>query len=171
MPNILKQSGRKRKMGDFMLSKILVLLISIQLIVLPVAARADTGTTTGRVTNLQKGQKAPYAGVLLDPVAASKMIVNERFIRLETELRLRKEFSLDLSRKALAFDLLKTEHDALRNIHLQTLKIKEKQIADLNTLLRKQASSDNTEWWLAGGVVVGIVLSIAVFYASVEVAK
>ena len=92
-------------------------------------------------------------------------------VSIETELKLRKEFSLELSRKALAFDLLKTEHDALRKIHVDTLKIKEQQIADLNELVRKQASSDHSEWWLAGGVTIGIALSIAVFYASVEVAK
>ena len=166
-----EQSGKRKRNRHFMFSKILISLISIQLVMMPALARAETDPPAGKVTNLQKGQQAPYAGVLLDPVAASKMIVNERFIRLETELSLRKEFSLEFSRKALAFDLLKTEHDTLRNIHQQTLKIKEQQIADLNVLLRKQASSDNTEWWLAGGVVIGIVLSIAVFYASVEVAK
>ena len=155
-----------------MFSRILISLLALQLVILPVAVKAETTPiSTGRVVDLKKGEKAPYAGILLDPVAASKMLVNERFIRIETELKLRKEFSLELSRKALAFDLLKTEHDALRKIHVDTLKIKEQQIADLNELVRKQASSDHSEWWLAGGVIIGIALSIAVFYASVEVAK
>ena len=99
------------------------------------------------------------------------MIVNEKFIKLETELKLRKEFSLEINRKALAYDILKTEYDSLKKIHVDTLNIKEKQIIDLNNLVREQASSDHSQWWLAGGVVIGIVLSIAVFYASVEVAK
>jgi len=32
-------------------------------------------------------------------------------------------------------------------------------------------SDDYTEWWVIGGVALGIVLSVAVFYASVEVVK
>jgi len=155
-----------------MFSRIIITLLTLQLVVFPMVARAETTPVpAGKVTDLQKDQKAPYAGVLLDPIAASRMLVNEKYLKIETELKLRKEFSLEISRKALAFDLLKSEHDALRKIHVDILKIKEQQVVDLNKLLRDQASSDNSEWWLAGGVLVGIALSIAVFYASVEVVK
>ena len=155
-----------------MFFRILTIVLSLQLVLIPVVVKAEEAPSpAGKVTDLQKGQKAPYAGILLDPIAASKMIVNDKYVKLETELRLRKEFSLDISKKALAFDLLKTEYDSLKKIHVETLKLKEQQITDLNELVRKQASSDHNQWWLAGGVVIGIVLSIAVFYASVEVAK
>ena len=32
-------------------------------------------------------------------------------------------------------------------------------------------NNDYNEWWALGGVAIGIILSVAVFYASVEVAK
>lgn len=166
-----KKSGKARsKNMKTIFLKILTVLLSLQLVTLPVTAKADV-SPLGKVVDLKKGEKAPYTGILLDPVAASKMLVNEKYIRIETELRLRKELSLDISKKALAFDLLQTEYDSLKQIHVGTLKIKEQQIVDLNELVRKQASSDHSQWWLAGGVVIGIALSIAVFYASVEVAK
>jgi len=125
----------------------------------------------GRVTSLSLDERAPYAGVLLDPVAASKMIVNQKYARSEIELELRKEFQQELASKRLAFDLLKVEHDSLKKIHEQTTLLRDQQINDLNELLREEMSSDYGEWWILGGVAIGIVLSVAVFYASVEVAK
>lgn len=155
-----------------MFFRVLVFLLSFQIAMIPVAVKAETTPEpTGKVTDLQKGQEAPYSGVLLDTVAASKMLANQKFIKLETELKLRKEFSLETSKKAFAYDLLRTEYDSLKKIHVETLNIKERQITDLNNLVREQASSDHNQWWLAGGVIIGIALSIAVFYASVEVSK
>ena len=153
-------------------TKLLCVALCVLLIFLPSIVHAQEDTPSGQVTSLKIGQKAPYAGILLDPFAASKMIVDKKFIRLELELSLRKEFARQLADKRLAFDLLKVEHDSLRKIHQETLKIKEQQISALDQALKKEyAKKDNSQWWLAGGVVIGIVLSIAVFYASVEVVK
>ena len=116
-------------------------------------------------------EKAPYAGVLLDPVAASKMIVDQRYLRSVIELELRKEFQQELANKRLAFDLLKVEHDSLQKIYKETTLLRNQQINDLNLLLKEEMSNDYTEWGVMGGVALGIVLSVAVFYASVEIAK
>ena len=124
------------------------------------------------MTSLKIGQKAPYAGILLDSIAASKMIVDKKYVQLEVELSLRKEFAKQLADKRLAFDLLKVEHDSLKKIHQETLKLKNQQIDSLDEALKNElGKKDNSQWWLAGGVVIGIVLSIAVFYASVEISK
>ena len=37
--------------------------------------------------------------------------------------------------------------------------------------LKEEISDDHSAWWVLGGAAIGIVLSIAVFYASVEVVK
>ena len=152
--------------------KILSVLLSFLLVVLPTALKAQETELQGQVTSLKINQKAPYAGILLDPVAASKMIVDKKYLRLEVELDLRKEFAKQLADKRLAFDLLKVEHDSLKKIHQETIKLKDQQITSLDAALKTEmGKSDNSQWWLAGGVVVGILLSIAVFYASVEVSK
>lgn len=152
--------------------KILSVLLSFLLVVLPTALKAQETELQGQVTSLKINQKAPYAGILLDPVAASKMIVDKKYLRLEVELDLRKEFAKQLADKRLAFDLLKVEHDSLKKIHQETIKLKDQQITSLDAALKTEmGKSDNSQWWLAGGVVMGILLSIAVFYASVEVSK
>ena len=113
-------------------------------VTLPVEAIANE--LEGKVTSLSSDEKAPYAGVLLDPVAAARMLVDQKYLRFEIELQIRKEFQQDLSNKRLAYDLLKVEYDSLKKIHEDTLALRERQINDLNVLLR-------------------------VFYASVEIAK
>ena len=152
-----------------MLKKILICFISALLVILPVEAAANE--LEGTVTSLSKDEKAPYAGILLDSIAASKMIINQKYLRSEIELDLRKEFQQDLANKRLAFDLLKVEHDSLKKIHQDTLLLRDQQINNLNDLLREEMDDDYTEWWIIGGVALGIVLSVAVFYASVEVVR
>ena len=72
----------------------------------------------------------------------------------------------------MAYSLLKVDYDFLKKVHEDTLVVKEKQISDLNLLLKEEMSKeDNTEWWVMGGVAIGILLSLGVFYASVEIAK
>ena len=100
------------------------------------------------------------------------MLVDKKYLRIELELELRKEFQKDLAEKTMAYNLLRVDHDSLKKIHEETLVIKEKQISDLNVLLREEMNKeDHTEWWIIGGVAIGILLSLGVFYASVEIAK
>jgi hypothetical protein len=125
----------------------------------------------GQVTALSSGEKAPYSGVLLDPIAASKMIVNQKYLRVEIELELRKEFQKELSDKRLAYDLLKVDYDVIKKVGEKVLLLKNKQIIDLNLLLKEEMSSNSSNWRTLGGVLTGIILSVAVFYASVEIVK
>ena len=150
--------------------KFLSIMLCFLLILIPTTVKSQDLSLNGQVSSLKIGQKAPYAGILLDPVAAAKMIVDKKYIQIELELSLRKEFAKQLADKRLAFDLLKVEHDSLKKIHVETVKLRDKQISSLETALKNEmGKGDNREWWLAGGVLIGIALSIAVFYASVEV--
>ncbi len=154
-----------------MFRKFIVGFVSLALVLLPIPAAADE-SLEGRVTSLSVDDPAPYAGVLLDSIAASRLIVDKKFLRIEVELELRKEFQKDLAEKRMAYDLLKVDYDSLKKVHEQTTLLKEKQINDLNLLLQEEMSKeDHTEWWIFGGVAIGILLSLGVFYASVEIAK
>lgn len=151
-----------------MLKNILICFMSMIIVAIPLHVHAQD--IEGKVTALSINEEAPYSGVLLDPIAASKMIVDQKYLRSEIELKLRKEFQEELSSKRLSHDMLQIDYISLQKIHEQTLVLKNKQINDLNDLLKEQ-SGNNNQWWALGGVSVGIILSIAVFYASVEVVK
>ena len=140
------------------------------MLALPIQVRAQE--LQGTVTSLVYEERAPYAGILLDPIAASKMLVDKKYLRIELELQLRKEFQKELAEKTVAYNLLKVDHDSLRKIYEQTLLLKNNQINDLNLLLKEEMNKeDYSEWWVVSGVALGIVLSLGVFYASVEIAK
>ena len=138
-----------------MIKKLIASLVSLAVLLAPLPAYSSEADLQGRVTS----------------IAASKMLVDKKYLRIEIELQLRKEFQKDLAEKRMAYDLLKIDHDSLRKIHDQTIIIKEKQINDLNLMLKEEMQPEHTEWWLFGGVAVGIALSVLVFYASVEIAK
>jgi len=152
-----------------MFKKVLASFISMLLVLVPLQAQAQE--LEGKVSSIELGDPAPYAGVLLDQIAASKLIVDQKYLKLEIELNLRKEFQKELAGKRLAFDLLTVEYNSLNKIHEETLSLRNQQINDLNGLLKEEISDKHTEWWALGGVVVGIILSVTVFYASVEVVK
>ena len=152
-----------------MCKKLLVSFIIFMFVLVPIQVQAQE--LEGQVTALSLNEKAPFSGVLLDPIAAAKMIVNQKYLRAEIELELRKEFQKELSDKRLSFDLLKVDYDSLKKIHEETLLIKNEQINDLSIFLEKEISNDNNHWFTFGGMIAGIVLSVAVFYASVEIAK
>ena len=71
----------------------------------------------------------------------------------------------------MAYDLLRVDYDSLKKIQEETLVLKEKQVNDLNLLLKEEMRPDHSQWWVLGGATAGILLSIAVFYASVEIAR
>lgn len=152
-----------------MIKKTISCIVAGLILVLPIQAQAEE--LQGTVTSLAAGQEAPYSGILLDPVAASKMLIDKKYLKLETELQLRKEFEKNLAEKSVAYDLLKVDYTSLKKIHEDLLLIKEKQINDLNLMLKEEMKPAHTEWWVFGGVAIGIVLSVAVFYASVEITK
>ena len=157
-----------------MFFKFLSTFVAIALTLAPLSAHAVTPPLPlqGKVTSILKDAKAPYSGILLDPLAASKMLVDQKLIRLEVELTLRKEFQKQLTTQSLSLELLKVDYNSLKKIHEETIKLKNNRIADLDVMLKKEMSRPNTsQWWLAGGIVIGIVLSVAVFYASVEISR
>ncbi len=152
-----------------MLDRLIALFSVFLILLLPLQVKASE--TSGKVTSLTSGQKAPFSGILLDPLAASKMLTDSMYLKMELELSLRKEFEKNLAGKTLALDLLRAEHESFKKYHTEILKIKENQITILNQSLKEEMGSDHSHWWIFGGVAIGILLSLGVFYASVEISK
>ena len=58
-------------------AKILSIMLCTFLVFIPMTVKGEELKLSGQVTSLKTGQKAPYAGILLDSIAASKMIVDK----------------------------------------------------------------------------------------------
>ena len=153
-----------------MLKKITAVFVALCVFLIPVEVWAETTPLDGKVYAISKNEKAPFEGILLDGIAASKMIVNKKYVKSEIELELRKEFQVRLADATLSLELLKADHEALKKIHTDTLALREQEIKDLNKAL-KEEMEDYSHAWFAGGMVIGIVVSIGIFFAAAEASK
>ena len=153
-----------------MFSKILAVIIMVLIVLTPVqVAGQEVASLQGKVTAISKGQEAPYAGTLLDEIASAKMIADKKYAALELELKLRKEFAKEFADKKMSYDILKSDFDSLQKTHTALMEIKEKQITNLNELLKEEMGPDYSSLWFAGGIVIGIVVSVAIFFAATEI--
>lgn len=115
-------------------------------------------------------EPAPYAGILLDSEAAAKMLAEKKFLGLQHELKLDLEIKKLTAIHELNLGLLQSRYDSLQTQHEQVLEIKNSEIFRLQEIVKDRPNS-NSEWWLAGGIVIGIALSIGIFYAAVEISE
>ena len=161
-----------------MWNKFLSVFLASLLICLPTIVRAEAtpepkpllADLNGTVTSLNKGEAAPYAGILLDSEATAKILTERKYLGLQYELKLDLEIKKLTTAHELKLGLLQTRFDSLQGKHDEILKIKNDEITRLQEIVKDRPNS-NSEWWLAGGFVVGILVSIGVFYAAVEVGK
>tara|TARA_R110002020_G_scaffold9221_1_gene36504 strand:- start:91 stop:555 length:465 start_codon:yes stop_codon:yes gene_type:complete len=152
-----------------MFKKIFTIFLTMCFICMTVNASAEElENEEGKVTSINAGDAAPYSGILLDSIAGAKFIAKSKYCAEELELRLKKDFQTQLINKQLSIDLLQGQFDTLQNTHNQLLVQKEKEINQLNEIIKDEID-DHSHWWFAGGIVAGVILSIGIFYAAVEV--
>ena len=147
-----------------MLKKISVLMFIVTLL-LPTRSLADE---TPKLADMAAGQKAPFAGTLLNPAAVAQMITEKE--TMQTECVLAKAY-VEEKEKAKCDLLVKTAGarlDASKTTLDSILSIKNREIERLNQLALNRPN-DNNHWWFSGGVVAGIITSVVIFYAAVEI--
>lgn len=122
---------------------------------------------TAKVTGIKKGEEAPYNGVLLNTTAAAKIFAEKEYSGKECELRINYEIQKEILRMQLLLDTTKVSLDATQKKYDTIVKIKDDEIERLSKLVLKP-KNDYSALWGAGGVLVGIGLTIAVVYAVGE---
>ncbi len=151
-----------------MSKRILSLFMAIVMATAPTIVLAEEAEQEGQLTTINKGEEAPYSGILLDSIAAEKINIDKKYSLLKYDL----ELDLEIKKLKAQYDLqlgtLQAQHDSLEDKHISLLKIKNDEIDRLRDIV-KDNPNDHNHWWLAGGVVAGIVTSIAIFYAAVEI--
>ena len=156
--------------------KLLSVLLATLIALVPFHAYAgqqdpdDSLNVNGRLIYVGKGEKNPYAGILFDIPAATKLKLDKQFMVLKFKLemdflrkKLTAEHSLVLSKLQLKYDTLQSRSDSL-------LKIKTEEINRLQTLIKKDTRS-YSHWWFVGGIIAGCLLSIGIYYAASEIGK
>jgi len=148
-----------------MWNKTIALILTFCLAFLPTIALADEPflPPKGKITGLRYKQPAPYSGVLLNSVAAAKLLTNKDFSDKQWELKLEYELAKQSARSSLIIESQKVSYQSLQEKHKMLLGIKNKEIERLSDIAVNK--KDYSSFWAAGGVLVGIGLSIAVVYS------
>jgi len=149
-----------------MWNKIFTLIISTNLIAAPIAY-ADEAP---QYTHVEEGDPAPFDGTLFNPAATATLIAESQFSMSECDLRVEFEINKTEARYQLQLDMLQVSYDSLTERHDLLMDIKQQEIDTYRDMALEQPNRNN-HWWLAGGIVTGIGLTLGVLFASQEIQR
>jgi hypothetical protein len=147
------------------MKKVNLLLLSLFFFAAPTLARAQTEP---KVVTLAQGQKAPFAGTLLNPAAVAHTIAEKEGVANQCKLTQDYLEQREKARCDLLIASVNARLDASKTTLDSILRIKDEEIERLSQVALSRPN-EYSHWWFAGGVAVGIITSITIFYASVEV--
>ena len=122
------------------------------------------------VEGIQKGQKAPFSGIIMDADSAAKVISEREYEIKKCDIRIEHEKKKKDSLCDLKTKILDAKLEAEKQKYEAVTKIKTEEIKRLTEAL-EESSADYSEWWFVGGFVAGILTSIGVFYAAVKTSQ
>jgi len=150
----------------------IIIPVLIAMLAFPAHLFADTPTTPSpdevpKVTGIQKGEEAPYNGVLLNTSAAAKIFADKDFSSQECIMRINFEVQKEHLRMQLLLDTTKVSLDTMDKKYTAIIDIKSSEIDRLNKIALEN-SNNYSMWWLTGGIAAGIALTVALFFVTSE---
>ena len=143
-----------------------IITIIILLILLPTLCYAN-----GKIATIKKGQKAPFDGILLDKKAEATMAAKResavKICKLEKSL-------LEKSAKAscrLDVSILNAQLSSQKTKHKELMALKDAELKRLNQTLKESQKPSYNSLWAGAGLLVGVGLSLGIFYAAVKTSK
>ena len=137
----------------------------VLLMTFPTLAFADG---TPQIKPMNQGEVAPFSGVLFNSEAVAQSIAEKEYNADQCRLRTAHIEQKEKIRCDLLVATVKVEVDFLQKKYDSILTIKDQEINRLQKFALERPNK-NSHWWFAGGVVAGIITSIAIFYAAVEI--
>ena len=136
----------------------LILLISF------VSTTALATPQPGRFSRVLKGNPAPFDSWCFDDIATAKIQVTAEFADARCRLRLDRELEKQRARYSLDIQNLNLRISSLVEENKNILTIKNQEIERLEAAALKRPG-DYSVWWATGGVVVGVLSTIAIVFA------
>ena len=97
-------------------------------------------------------------------LANSLIITSADREKEKCELKLQQQLKSQRIEFTFQIDQLNIQLESLTSKHEELIKIKDKQITDLTTAALAQPN-DYSVWWASGGVIVGVLSTIAIMFA------
>ena len=135
------------------------------LIAAPCFATPATTSNPGLVTQLDKGKKAPFDGILLSDTAAAKLFAEIKFSKKECDLLLKKEVDLISAVNTGKIKSLELQLQIHTKKFEDMIAVRDDRINFLEKNYSPPAWYERNELWLTMGVVVGIGITVAAGYA------
>ena len=124
--------------------------------------------TEKQVVPLHKDDPAPFTGVLMDPKTAAKIVADKEFEDSKCELLIQDEKTKQERKCVFEKGSLKLSLDSEVEQNKILVSLQEKEIVRLNELLKKEPPVMGPLWFVSGAVA-GIILSVSIFYAAVQI--
>tara|TARA_R110000824_G_scaffold98663_3_gene235300 strand:+ start:4900 stop:5343 length:444 start_codon:yes stop_codon:yes gene_type:complete len=119
------------------------------------------------IVPINKGDKAPFDGVILDKSAAAEIISKDELSKEEcqnkTEYEVSKSTNTCILNKNIAESSLRIERETNKKLTI----LRNQEIDRLNKRLQ-EAGVDWGPLWFAGGTTIGIAVSLVIFYLSIQ---
>ena len=117
---------------------------------------------------LEKDEKAPFSGTLFNDQAAADVLIRLENFDAACKIKTDKELGIQSARNQFELDKLNAKLTSCQTRYTEVLQIKEDQI-DFLTEQVKKSNGTNGAVWFAGGVVGGIIISLASAYAYSQI--
>jgi len=156
------------------LKQILSILISFIVVVAPVVASASpsektTTSTSAKFTFLNKGDSAPFSGTLFSVEATAKLLADKERAEQECRLNLKYETNKLQAKCTRDFDLVASELQIEKKKYNIIVSAQDEEITRLQKIATRNGDYDIL--WFGGGVAIGIITSVAIFFAAAEIVK
>lgn len=133
-------------------------------------AIANVKETKGRFSILNVNEKAPFDGVLYDPVGNAFILTKIKLIKEELILKLSEQKEELGLKYQLEIDKLNLKLQSEIEKSAGVIQEKDKEIIELRKLASNQEGTSYI-WWVIGGVVTGTVLTLGTVYVVNEITK
>jgi hypothetical protein len=142
------------------------LLTFIVVFIFTTASFADES----QIVVIKKDTKAPFTGILIDTKTGAKILAEREFEIEKCQVRVDYEKDRTKSKCELAAERaqasLLAEKDK-RGIIIETQKKENERLLKII----EEEGKDYSTLWFSGGALTGIILSIGIFYASVQITR
>lgn len=110
-----------------------------------------------KVTGIEKGESAPFGGVLFSPGAAAELLAEKERLIAEHLLELSKQQKLEEAKRKLMEDTLRAELTSDKLWHQAIIEEQDNEIKRLQEIYEED--SNDHIWWLVGGVGAGVLIA------------
>lgn len=143
------------------MGKLIIVLLSMQLVFLPVLAGADT---TPKVTYVKQGEKAPFDGTLLNVPAVAKILAGKKAAKEKCDENTNYLLNRQKATCKKNYDLLKSKSTITEKQLNDIIAIKNKQIKKTEEIAIKAAKSNNPLLWSLIGATAGVATTIGLVF-------